>query len=156
KYDSIDALNRAWGAGHASWDALLNSQAAPDPKKASADLAAFATKTAEQYFRVCREAVKEVAPNNLYLGCRFAWVNDRAVRAAARYCDVIGYNLYQDGVADFRLPGGIDRPVVIGEFHFGALDRGPFHPGLRPVDNQRQRGEAYRRYLRGALANPCL
>jgi hypothetical protein len=122
----------------------------------NADLAAFATKTAEQYFRVCREAVKEVAPHNLYLGCRFAWVNDRAVRAAAQYCDVLSYNLYQDSVAAFRLPAGIDVPVLIGEFHFGALDRGLFHPGLRQVADQRERGRAYQRYVRGALANQFL
>jgi hypothetical protein len=156
KYPSIEALNRTWGTSHASWEALLEGRSLPDPKKAHDDLAAFATRTAEQYFRVCREAVKEVAPNNLYLGCRFAWVNDRAVRAAARYCDVISYNRYQDRVDDFRPPEGVDRPVVIGEFHFGALDRGLFHPGLRPVADQRERGEAYRRYVRGALANPCL
>jgi hypothetical protein len=156
KYGTVADLNRAWGTGHASWDALLQSRAVPDRKKAYADLAAFATRTAEQYFRTCREAVKEVAPTNLYLGCRFAWVNDRAVRAAARYCDVISFNLYRDSVADFRLPEGIDKPVIIGEFHFGALDRGLFHPGLRPVTDQRERGRAYARYVRGALANPCL
>ena len=97
-----------------------------------------------------------MAPKNLYLGCRFAWANDRAVRAAARYCDVISFNLYRDSVADFRLPEGIEKPVIIGEFHFGALDRGLFHPGLRPVTDQRERGRAYARYVRGALANPCL
>ncbi len=26
---------------------------------------------------------------------------------------------------------GADKPVIIGEFHFGALDRGMFHPGLK-------------------------
>jgi hypothetical protein len=156
KYTSVDALNRAWGTDHASWDALLDSRSAPDAKKAHDDLAAFATRTAEQYFRVCREAVKEVAPDNLYLGCRFAWVNDRAARAAARYCDVISYNRYEDAVDGFRPPEGVDRPAIIGEFHFGALDRGLFHPGLRPVADQRERGQAYRRYVRGALVNPWL
>jgi hypothetical protein len=154
KYGSVAALNRAWGTAHASWDDLRKSHAAPDRKRAHADLAAFATRTAEQYFRVCREAVKEVAPHNLYLGCRFAWVNDRAVRAAARYADVLSFNRYHDSADDFRLPAGIDRPVLIGEFHFGALDRGLFHTGLRPVADQRERGQAYRRYVGGALANP--
>jgi hypothetical protein len=156
KYGAVEDLNRAWGTTHASWEALLENRSPPDARKAHDDLAAFATRTAEQYFRVCREAIKEAAPDHLYLGCRFAWVNDRAVRAAARYCDVISYNRYQDTAGDFRLPEGIDRPVLIGEFHFGALDRGLFHPGLRPVADQRARGEAYRHYVRGALANPCL
>jgi hypothetical protein len=156
KYRASAALNRAWGTRHASWEALLASKQPPDPSKAYPDLAAFATRTAEQYFRVCREAVKEAAPHHLYLGCRFAWVNDRAVRAAARFCDVLSFNRYEEAVQGFRLPERVDRPVLIGEFHFGALDRGMFHPGLRPVPDQRARGAAYRRYVGGALANPWI
>jgi hypothetical protein len=156
KYHSIDRLNQAWGTQHVSWDALLESRTPPDKKRAHGDLAAFYTRTAEQYFRTCREAVKEVAPNTLYLGCRFAWVNDRAVRAAADYCDVVSFNRYRDGVADFRLPEGVDKPAIIGEFHFGALDRGMFHTGLRPVASQTARAEAYRSYVGGALQNPWL
>jgi len=156
KYGTIDQLNAAWTTDYSSWDALLDSTAAPDKQKAAADLAAFYTRIAEQYFRVCREAVKEVAPNQLYLGCRFAWVNDRAVRAAAAFCDVISFNKYQYSVSDFRLPAGIDMPAIIGEFHFGALDRGMFHTGLRPTASQTDRAEAYKTYVQGALDNPCL
>ena len=156
KYRTIDGLNRIWGTSHASWQAFLENRQTPDKKKACDDLTTFTTRFAEQYFRLCREAVKEAAPHNLYLGCRFAWVNDRVVRASAKFCDVVSYNLYRDTVESFRLPQGVDMPVVIGEFHFGALDRGMFHTGLRPVDNQAERGAAYLRYVRGALNNPCL
>ncbi len=156
KYESIGRLNEAWGTKHASWDALAENRTPPDTEKTHDDLAAFATQIAEQYFRTCREVVKETAPNNMYLGCRFAWVNDRVVHAAAEYCDVIAYNLYRDSVADFSLPDGIDRPVIIGEFHFGALDRGMFHTGLRPVANQAARAQAYTNYVNGALRNPCI
>ena len=69
---------------------------------------------------------------------------------------MIGYNLYRDDVADFRPGGGVDRPVIIGEFHFGALDRGMFHTGLRPTASQAQRASRYRSYVRGALANRYL
>jgi hypothetical protein len=130
------------------------SQTPPDQEAAQDDLAAFSTRVAEQYFRVCRRAVKAVAPNTLYLGCRFAWVNDRAVRAAAKFCDVIGYNRYRYSIADFRLPDGIDMPAIVGEFHFGALDRGMFHTGLKPTADQADRGNHYRDYVRGALQNP--
>jgi hypothetical protein len=156
KYESIGQLNEAWGSEHASWDALAEERTPPDTDKAREDLAEFATEIAERYFRTCSEVVKETAPNNMYLGCRFAWVNDRVVRAAAEHCDVIAYNLYRDSVADFRLPDGIDRPVIIGEFHFGALDRGMFHTGLRPVANQAARAQAYKDYVTGALRNPCI
>ncbi|MCL4207758.1 MAG: beta-agarase [Pirellulaceae bacterium] len=156
KYDTIAALNEAWGTSHASWQALGEHQQTPDPQRAKADLEAFATRIADEYFKVCREAVKQFAPETLYLGCRFAWVNDRAIHSAGKYCDVIGFNKYRDTVADFRLPDGVDLPAIIGEFHFGALDRGMFHPGLRKTANQQERADAYLNYVRGAVQNPWL
>ncbi len=153
KYETIEKLNAAWGTSHASWDALLQHRGAPDKKRAWDDLTAFYTKTAETYFKTCREAVKEVAPDQLYLGCRFAWVNDRAARAAAPYCDVVSYNRYERSIAKFQYPGG-DKPLIIGEFHFGALDRGMFHTGLVPVRDQAERARVYREYVEGALRHP--
>jgi hypothetical protein len=154
KYSTIEKLNEAWGTKHASWDALLNSREAPDKKKAREDLVAFYRKTAETYFRTVREAVKEVAPSNLYLGCRFAWVNDVAAEAAAKYCDVVSYNRYERSVAAFKFPGKADVPLIIGEFHFGALDRGMFHTGLVAVPTQAERAKAYKSYVTGALRHP--
>lgn len=156
RYGTVEKLNKAWETNHASWDALLDSRTPPDEAKAREDLAAFYTRIAEEYFEVCRGAVKAVAPNKLYLGCRFAWVNDRAIRAAAKHCDVIGFNKYSYSVADFSLPEGVDSPAIIGEFHFGALDRGMFHTGLRATKNQAERAEAYKSYVRGALKNRYL
>jgi len=154
KYQTIDKLNDAWAMQYASWKALLQSEQAPDKKRAWKDLTAFYTKTAETYFKTVREEVKRIAPNQLYMGCRFAWVNDRAVRAAAKFCDVVSFNRYSYSVEDLRLPSGIDKPVIIGEFHFGALDRGMFHTGLRPTDSQQDRAAKYKEYVRGALRNP--
>ncbi|MHC4678885.1 MAG: beta-galactosidase [Planctomycetota bacterium] len=156
KYATIEKLNAAWGTDHATWDALLESRQAPDREKAWADLTAFYTKTAETYFATIRDELREVAPNQLYMGCRFAWVNDRAARAAAKFCDVVGYNRYRYSVEDHRLPDGIDKPTIIGEFHFGALDRGMFHTGLRKTANQQDRADKYKSYVRGALRNPYI
>ena len=113
KYERIEKLNAAWGTRHASWQALLAARKAPDPKRpaARADLIAFNRKTAETYFKTIRDAVKAVAPNQMYLGCRFAWANPVAVAAAVKYCDVVGYNLYRDSVANFRLPIEADVPL---------------------------------------------
>ncbi len=156
RYEVIEELNLAWGSSYESWEALLQSRKAPDVAKARTDLEEFYTKTAETYFgTICRE-LKRVAPEHLYLGCRFAWVNDRAVRAAAKFCDVISYNRYTDSVADLKLLSGIDMPVLIGEFHFGALDRGLFHPGLCRAQNQKDRADKYTAYVRGALQNPWI
>jgi len=153
-YGTATRLNEAWGTAHKSWDALLASTVKPDAKRAGDDLRAFYTRLAERYFRICRDAVKAVAPKQMYLGCRFAWVNDLAARAGATFCDVVSYNRYQRTVGDFRLPEGVDKPVIIGEFHFGALDRGLFHTGLVPVASQASRAEAYKAYVRSAIAHP--
>ena len=50
--------------------------------------------------------------------------------------------------------GGADVPLLIGEFHFGALDRGLFHTGLVPVADQAARAQAYKDYVQGAVRHP--
>ena len=154
KYKTIDKLNKIWGTKHASWDALLESRETPDKEKAGDDLKTFYTRIAETYFKTIRDEIKAVAPNHLYMGCRFAWVNDRAARAAAKYCDIVCYNQYRYSVADLSLPDNIDKPLIIGEFHFGALDRGMFHTGLKATRDQNHRAATYKSYVEGALANP--
>ncbi len=154
KYQTIEALNAAWQTSHESWEALRNSQTPPDNPSASDDLGAFYDQIADTYFKTIHDELANVAPNQLYFGCRFAWVNDRAAQAAARYCDVVCYNRYQYNVADFHLPNDMDKPIIIGEFHFGALDRGMFHTGLRATLSQADRARKYRDYVYGALSNP--
>ncbi|WP_168563654.1 beta-agarase [Crateriforma spongiae] len=154
KYESVDKLNAAWQSDYASWQDWMRRTDKPSETHAEADLKAFYSRIAEQYFDVCRDAVKTTSPSTLYLGCRFAWSNDRAVTAAAISCDVIGFNRYAYSVADDSLPQGVDRPAIIGEFHFGALDRGLFHTGLRATENQDARARAYQDYLTGALRHP--
>jgi hypothetical protein len=154
RHGEIAALNRAWGTMHASWEALREDRTGPDPVRARSDLVAFYDQIAAEYFRGIREVIRAMAPGQLYLGCRFAWVNEHAAAAAARHCDVVSFNLYQRSVADFRFNGGADVPLIIGEFHLGALDRGMFHTGLVPTASQSERAAAYRDYLRGALQHP--
>jgi hypothetical protein len=156
KYKTINKLNSAWGTSHSSWQQMLQSKKAPDRKKPWADLTAFYTRTAETYFKTIREEVRRVAPNQLYMGCRFAWVNDRAARAAIKFCDIVSYNRYSYSVETHRLPDGTDRPTIIGEFHFGALDRGMFHTGLRKTKSQQDRAAKYKDYVLGALRNPYI
>jgi hypothetical protein len=49
-----------------------------------------------------------------------------------------------------------NRPVLIGAFHFGALDRGLPAAGRPAVVSQRERGIAYRRYVERAAVAPGL
>src|ERR1017187_5345665 len=118
----------------------------------------------EQYYRQVSAAGKEVMPDELYLGSRLDYhdwpdvpeFRKEIVRIAARYCDIVSFNFYKFTLDDVRLPDGIDKPVIVGEFHMGALDRGKFHTGLRSVFNQNQRAEAYRYYVASALQNPAI
>ena len=152
-YGDIASLNAAWGTKFGSWEGLLASRRAA-PKRASKDLALFNKRLIEAYFSTVRRVFKEIAPQKLYLGCRFAGSNVDVLSIAARYCDVLSYNIYKFDLANFTLPQGIDKPVMIGEFHFGALDRGLFHPGLVYTENQQERGERYYNYVRSALEHP--
>ena len=109
---------------------------------------------AEQYFAVVRKVLKEELPNHLYLGCRIAWGTDVIYRAAAKYCDVVSVNIYSHR-PDRDLPqGAVDKPMINGEFHFGALDRGLFHTGLVPTANQKARANCYRNYVNACLDHP--
>jgi hypothetical protein len=161
KYDTIETLNDAWDTEYDSWDAVSENKTPPSVEAGEEsplyqDLVELYSLIAEQYFRVVSDAVHEAAPEGLYLGCRFSNDNETAVRAAEKYVDVISFNRYRPSVADLTLPESIDMPVIIGEFHFGALDRGMLHTGLQPVEDQDARAAAYESYVRGALQNPSI
>lgn len=156
KYKTVAKLNAAWGTDYADWEALLASTKRPG-KGADADLTEFSRVIANAYFGNIREVFKAAAPNKLYMGCRFAGKGPEfAVRAAAQHCDIVSYNIYARTLDDFKLPEGVDKPVMIGEFHFGALDRGLFHPGLIKLASQEERGRAYAQYVASALKHPSV
>ena len=151
----IKALNAAWDTSFASWNALLNNAEAL-PKQASADLVEFNDLIIHAYFRGIREVFNEYAPGVLYLGCRYAGrsQNPRALRIGSQYSDAISHNMYNFTLADYRQPEGLDKPMIIGEFHFGTMNQGMFHHSLIRVENQKERGEAYAAYVRSALEHP--
>ncbi len=121
----------------------------------AAELRAFTDVLVEEYFKCTREAVKSFDKDLLYLGCRFAGsARPWAIAACARHCDVVSYNIYRSQIGDWRLPNGLDAPVLIGEFHFGAHDRGLFGAGLINSGSQAGRAAALKRYVESALANP--
>ncbi|MCP3933033.1 MAG: hypothetical protein GY705_28515 [Bacteroidetes bacterium] len=165
KYSEIAQLNGTWGTSYKSWEALLNTTQKVKGKTASVDLLEFEKKMVDLYYQTCNEVIKENAPNKLYLGSRLhnhyypedlkhqRWI----VPIAAKYCDVISFNRYRFAPNDLQAHDkSIDKPIIIGEFHFGALDRGMLHTGLRSVQNQEQRGRAYYQYIKAALENPYL
>lgn len=156
KYGTIEKLNPRWKANYKSWDDFLKRRNfCSYTQSARADMLAFEEKMYEQYFRVCRDALKAVDPNALYLGCRLAWRNELVEKVASRYVDVMSYNVYTDNITDFKLPKGcVDKPILIGEYHFGTTDKGSFGGGLNPRKTTKERAEAFEEYITSAIENP--
>lgn len=156
RHASLEALNTAWGTAYADWDQLT----APEQinEACQNDLDAFLFTFAQRYFRVVASAVREHAPRQLYLGCRFASTPAAAVRACAEFADVVSFNYYKALLTPDLFAGLAphNKPCVIGEFHFGATDHGMFHPGLGPTNSQAERAAAYTAYVESALAIPCV
>jgi len=156
RHGGLEGLNTAWGTDFSTWEALTEPERRTEV--ASADLDAFLEAFAATYFETIAEAMGKYAPNQLYLGSRFATAPEPVVRACARFADVVSFNIYAPelGPRDSALFHALDKPVIIGEFHFGATDRGMFHTGLVPVATQAERGSAYVRYLESMLRHPAV
>ncbi|MCL1919893.1 MAG: beta-galactosidase, partial [Kiritimatiellaeota bacterium] len=154
KYETPEKLNAAWHTAHPTWDALLQATALPDKQLIAADLRAFHTEIAERYFRTIRDAIRANAPHKLYLGCRIAWGAPSVYRASAKYCDVVSVNIYKHEATQDLPDGADDKPMINGEFHFGALDRGMFHTGLVATGSQAERAAAYKRFVESCLRHP--
>ena len=113
------------------------------------------------YFRVCREELAAAAPGKMYLGSRFVGFRQSGLlwRTAARYCDVVTVNAYANSVfniSERMFAAGEEKPILVGEFHFGCLDRGMFKPGLAPVCDQAERARSYTRFVEGCLRHPLI
>ena len=72
--DDIARFNRAWGSKVESFDRILesNSLTGSETKTVLADKKAFAGLIGERYFGAITRAIREVDPNHIILGCRFA------------------------------------------------------------------------------------
>jgi len=77
--------------------------------------------------------------------------------AGWEYMDVFSINCYSFDPSidiDFAVKAGVDLPILIGEFHLGALDRGLPATGLKGVKNQDERGKAWRMFAEKCAEHP--
>ena len=159
KYQTISKLNAGWGTALSGWDNLnapyKASQTPNDAQKA--DMGEFVHSFALRYFTTVRDTLKKYDPNHLYLGCRLANYTPEVVRASAEVCDVVSFNIYQPRLdrKAWAFTEDLNKPCIIGEFHFGALDRGLFHPGLVSTPNQAARAAMFRDYIQSVTDNPA-
>ncbi len=156
QYGDIAVLNAAWGVDYAGWDAAVQGESDPQTDAARADLVAFNAQIAESYFSQVRDMFRRITPNKLYLGCRFAKYNPQVARIAAEYADVVSFNVYRDTIDGWRPLPDFDRPIIIGEYHFGTRDRGAFNTGLVQANSTQHKAEMFQQYLRSAVKNPLV
>ena len=88
---------------------------------------------------------------------RWAWISDPDLATGWENFDVFSINCYAVDPTEaisHVVELGVDLPVMIGEFHFGALDTGLSATGLEGVLTQKDRGKAYRYYCERVAAHP--
>lgn len=116
-------------------------------------LAAF-----QHYLDTINAAVRKSAPNHLNLGIRFGGdVHDDIIRAARGF-DVFSVNIYRPSPSRStfdRIHRLVERPIIIGEFHLGAPERG-MAPGLVQAMNQEERAAGYRYYVEQSASHPAV
>lgn len=154
----VTRLNEAWGMNLAAFEELRRPmdrglELSPAAEK---DLRAFSEMLVTEYVRVPSEACREVDPQHMNLGMRWAYIHDPLLISGYKHFDVFSINCYRMNPAEeiARVAELTDKPVLIGEFHFGALGRGMTSTGLRAVTSQAERGVAWRYYVESAAAMP--
>jgi hypothetical protein len=98
-----------------------------------------------------------VDPHHLNLGVRYYTVPPPWAAAGMRHFDVFSMNCYRERVpADEtrQIAELLGMPVMVGEWHFGALDVGLPASGIGHVPDQAARGQAFRVYVEDAAAQP--
>jgi len=145
--------------------AILQAPASPIQSEAKKFLAGgdtperrreFVNHAIEKFLDTVNAAIHRHDPNHLNLGIRFGSRPSEAMLRASRGFDVFSMNSYgyevnrQNVEAAYRVT---QKPVLIGEFHFGTPGRG-LAAGLLQTKNQEERGVAYRYYVENAAANP--
>lgn len=118
-----------------------------------------------QTFRIFLEtvdhALQKADLNHLNLGIRFGNVMhiDREILEICKNTfDVLSFNCYDLYPREDMLDRATDitgLPMIIGEFHFGTVDRG-MAQSLWQVNSQQERGVAYRFYTEKAYSHPGL
>lgn len=119
---------------------------------------AFLLQTYQKFVETVSAAIKKHDPNHLNLGLRFGGSAPLEIVKASKVFDVYSLNSYAYSVSPReidKVKQSIDRPIVIGEFHFGTPGRG-MTPGLRQTASQEERGAAYRYYVENAAADPSI
>ena len=121
----------------------------------------FIYNTFRTFLSAVKTAQKKYDPNHLNLGIRFgnvSGIDERILRICKESFDVLSFNCYDLNPRKEMLDRALsitDLPMIIGEYHFGTVDRG-YAQSLWQVDSQTERGVAYRYYTEQGYSHPGL
>ena len=159
EFVKIEVLNKKCGSNFISWKEFEVFEGDKFLSNLEDFNVKFYIQFCEKYFKTIKEAINYHSPEKLYLGCRWhkggrkEHRNQYNIVIASKYVDVLSFNQYVNELNDFHFPGKeeVDKPFIISEFNFGALDVGKFYPGLGHASSQRNRGEKYENFIESAL-----
>jgi len=123
----------------------------------------FIHKTFNIFLQTIKTTMKRYDPNHLNIGIRFGNLNslegnELLMEICSNAFDVLSINEYYDKprkeLYDYMY-AKIGLPFLIGEFHFGTVDRG-LSQALWQVDTQEERGVGYRYYMEQGFSHPAL
>ncbi|MDD4115846.1 MAG: hypothetical protein PHG27_09700 [Massilibacteroides sp.] len=121
----------------------------------------FVWETFRTFLTRVNNALKKHDPNHLNLGIRFGNIlslDEEILHICRDVFDVLSFNCYDLYPKTEMLDRALsitDLPMIIGEYHFGTVDRG-MAQSLWQVDSQKERGVAYRYYTEKAYSHPGL
>jgi hypothetical protein len=156
KYADADSLSAAWGILVTFPEISEGKWTKPFPANGKKDAEAFSTLMTAKLFDTLTNACRKIDARHLNLGARYYTAPPAWATAGMNSFDVFSVNGYSQrpnpAFADIAKTTG--KPVMIGEWHFGALDAGLPATGIGLVATQEDRGKAYRIYLESAAAAP--
>lgn len=157
KYGIIKSLNEAWGSNFDAFKNIRGNNEKQYTEQFNSDMMAYLQYFAETYYKLVATELKNVLPNHLYFGSRLhgeAKYNKPVQKAASKYCDVISFNIYEYSVKGFKIHTDIDKPALIGEFHFGTGSHGVWGVGLRSAYDLENQAALYEQYIKDASTHP--
>ncbi|MDX2430768.1 MAG: hypothetical protein QNK35_07535 [Bacteroides sp.] len=119
----------------------------------------FIYNTFRIFIESTNRALEKHDPNHLSLGIRFGQEAENEILEICKdVFDVFSFNCYDLYPREEMLNRFSDvtaKPLFIGEYHFGTVDRG-MAQSLWQVNSQEERGVAYRYYTERGYSHPAL
>ena len=156
RYGTADNLSRAWGVDIPHFERLLK----PLPRntllsaQGRADLEEYEKILIDAFAEIPARACRKAAPHHLNMGLRCGRIREKML-PCCRHFDIVSFNCYSRHPQErMDLGRRAGKPMIIGEWHFGAPDCGLPRTALIAAVSQEERAKAYRYYLEAVASDP--